>query len=98
MLFCPLANVKMPTIVGILTFMSRKKFILSLLDKSFITSGSDLHFILSRLHCRCTKLVSCINLWEKVILIRAFYRQYRMIMLPFFVCYVLYSPTYTGNY
>ena len=29
MLFFPLINVKMPTIVGILTFMSRKKFILS---------------------------------------------------------------------
>ena len=26
MLFFPLINVKMPTIVGILTFMSRKKF------------------------------------------------------------------------
>ena len=29
MLFFPLINVKMPTIVGILTFMSRKNFILS---------------------------------------------------------------------
>ena len=29
MLFFPLLNVKMPTIVGILTFMSRKNFILS---------------------------------------------------------------------
>ena len=29
MLFFPLINVKMPTIVGILTFMSRKKFMLS---------------------------------------------------------------------
>ena len=29
MLFFPLRNVKMPTIVGILTFMSRKKFMLS---------------------------------------------------------------------
>ena len=29
MLFFPLINVKMPTIVGILTFMSRKTFILS---------------------------------------------------------------------
>ena len=28
-LFFPLINVKMPTIVGILTFMSRKNFILS---------------------------------------------------------------------
>ena len=29
MLFFPLINVKMPTIVGILTFMSRKNFVLS---------------------------------------------------------------------
>ena len=29
MLFIPLINVKMPTIVGILTFMSRKNFMLS---------------------------------------------------------------------
>ena len=29
MLFFPLLNVKMPTIAGILTFMSRKNFILS---------------------------------------------------------------------
>ena len=29
MLFFPLMNVKMPTIVGILTFMSRKNFMLS---------------------------------------------------------------------
>ena len=29
MLFFPLINVKMPTIVGILTFMSRKNFILN---------------------------------------------------------------------
>ena len=38
--FFPLINVKMPTIVGILTFMSRKNFILSLVEhgKSFITS------------------------------------------------------------
>ena len=41
MLFFPLINVKMPTIVGILTFMSRKIFILSSVEheKSFITSG-----------------------------------------------------------
>ena len=29
MLFFPLVNVKMPTVVGILTSMSRKKFMLS---------------------------------------------------------------------
>ena len=41
MLFFPLINVKMPTIVGILTFMSGKKFHAQLVEheKSFITSG-----------------------------------------------------------
>ena len=41
MLIFLLINVKMPTIVGILTFMSRNNFILSLVEreKSFITSG-----------------------------------------------------------
>ena len=41
MLFFPLINVKMPTIVGILTFMSRKNFMLCWVEheKSFITSG-----------------------------------------------------------
>ena len=41
MLFFPLINVKMPTIVGILTYMSRKNFMLSGVEheKSFITSG-----------------------------------------------------------
>ena len=41
MLFFSLINVKMPTIVGILTFMSRKIFMLSSVEheKSFITSG-----------------------------------------------------------
>ena len=44
MLFFPLINVKMPTIVGILTFMSGKNFMLSLVEheKSFITSRSGL--------------------------------------------------------
>ena len=39
--FIMLINVKMPTIVGILTFMSRIKFMLSRVEheKSFITSG-----------------------------------------------------------
>ena len=32
MLFFPLFNVKMPTIVGILTFISKKKFMLSLVE------------------------------------------------------------------
>ena len=43
-LFFPLINIKMPTIVGILTFMSRKNFMLSLVEheKSFITSGPGL--------------------------------------------------------
>ena len=40
-LFFPLINVKMPTIVGILTFMSRKHFMLRVVEheKGFITSG-----------------------------------------------------------
>ena len=39
-----LINVKMPTMVGILTFMSRINFVLSWVEheKSFITSGPDL--------------------------------------------------------
>ena len=41
MLFFPVLNVKMPTIVGILTFMSMKNFMLNSIEheKSFITSG-----------------------------------------------------------
>ena len=41
MLFFQLINVKMPTIVGILTVMSRKNFMLNSVEheKSFITSG-----------------------------------------------------------
>ena len=41
MLFFMLINVKMPTIVGILIFMSRKNFMLCLVEheKSFITLG-----------------------------------------------------------
>ena len=44
MLFFLLINVKMPTIVGILTFMSRKNLMLSWAghEKSFITSGPGL--------------------------------------------------------
>ena len=44
MIFFPRTNVKMPTIVGILTFMSRKNFMLSYAEhkKSFITSGPGL--------------------------------------------------------
>ena len=43
MLFFPLINIKMPTNVGILTFMSRKNFMLSQVEhgKTFITSGPD---------------------------------------------------------
>ena len=42
--FTMLINVKMPTIVGILTFMSRKMFVLNRVEfeKSFITSGPGL--------------------------------------------------------
>ena len=41
MLFFLFINVKMPTIVGILTFMSRKNFMLNRVEhkKSFITLG-----------------------------------------------------------
>ena len=41
--FIMLINVKMPKIVGILTFMSRINFVLSLVEheKSFITLGPD---------------------------------------------------------
>ena len=39
MLYFPLINVKMPTIVGILTFMSRKNFIELSMKKVVITSG-----------------------------------------------------------
>ena len=44
MLFFLLINVKMPTIVGILTFMSRKNLKLTSVEheKSFITLGPDL--------------------------------------------------------
>ena len=43
MLCFPLINVKMPTTVGILTFMSRKNFMLSSVEheKSFTISGPD---------------------------------------------------------
>ena len=43
MLFFPLINVNMPTIVGILTVMSRKNFMLPRVEheKSFITSGPE---------------------------------------------------------
>ena len=42
--FIMLINVKMPTIVGILTFMSKINFMLSCFEhgQSFITSGPDL--------------------------------------------------------
>ena len=45
MLFFLFINVKMPTIVGILTFMSRKNFMLNRVEheKSFITSGPELY-------------------------------------------------------
>ena len=43
MLFFLLINVKMPTNIGILTFMSRKNFMLSWVEheKSFLTWGSE---------------------------------------------------------
>ena len=50
MLFVQLINVKMPTTVGILTFMSRKNFMLSWVEHKliFITSGPDTHHIFWR--------------------------------------------------
>ena len=52
MLFFLFINVKMPRIVGILTFMSRKNFMLSLAghEKCFITSWPGLGIILYRYH------------------------------------------------
>ena len=49
-----LINVKMPIIVGILTFMSRRKFMLSWVEheKSFITSGPDLYEHISLGKCK----------------------------------------------
>ena len=43
MLFFLLINVKIPIVVGILTFMNRKTFIISWVEheKRFITSGPD---------------------------------------------------------
>ena len=47
MLFFPLINVKMPIIVGILTFMSRKNFIVELsMKKVYITSGPGYYSII----------------------------------------------------
>ena len=45
-LFFLLINVKIPTVVGILTFMSMKKFMLSSVEheKTFITLGPDSTF------------------------------------------------------
>ena len=44
--FIMLINVKMPTIVGILTFISRINFVLSRVEheKGFITSGTGILF------------------------------------------------------
>ena len=43
MLYFLFINVKMPTVVGILTFMNRKNFMLNSVEheNSFITSGPD---------------------------------------------------------
>ena len=58
--FILLINVKMPTIVGILTFMSRSNFVLSWVEhgKSFITSGPDflIYFICYKLNDLCSGL------------------------------------------
>ena len=52
MLFFPLIDVKMPTIVGILTFMRGENFMLNGVEheKSFITSGPGcLYFICKKM-------------------------------------------------
>ena len=58
--FIMLINVKMPTIVGILTFMSRINFVLSWVEheKGFITLGPDWQTYL----CMYTKI------WKKILL------------------------------
>ena len=56
-MFVLLINVKMATIVGILTFMSRIKFLFSRdeHEKSFITSGPDpLDVDLTVVSCTCS--------------------------------------------
>ena len=61
MLFFLLINVKMPTIVGILTFMSRNKKIMlsrAVHDISFLTSGPVL--VISR--AECIKFCMCLLL------------------------------------
>ena len=52
MLLFPLINVKMPTTVGILAFMSRKYFMLSCVEhgKSFITSDPGLILCCAQIH------------------------------------------------
>ena len=56
-----LINVKMPTIVGILTFMIMINFMLSWVEhvKSFITSEPD-----QGIHCLLSEC--CINIWTKM--------------------------------
>ena len=54
--FIMLINVKMPTIVGILTFMSRINFVLSWVEhgKSFITSGLDQSAPMIKSNLKCS--------------------------------------------
>ena len=56
MLYYLLINIKMPTTVGILTFMSRKNFILSYVEhgNSFITSGPG---VMDQFHCSVSLLL-----------------------------------------
>ena len=56
--FIMLINVKMPTIVGILTFMSRINFVLSRVEHQnfFITSGPDfyvVHLMMETIKLQC---------------------------------------------
>ena len=65
MLFFVFINVKMPTIIGILTFMSRQNFMLSWVkhEKSFTTSGPDYMEPTHSCHCLLPNLqrVFCIS-------------------------------------
>ena len=67
MLFFLLINVKMPTIVGILTFMSKKNFMLNSVEheKSFITSGpgrNDVSATSLRRHVAVGSMYACLFL------------------------------------
>ena len=61
--FIMLINIKMPTIVGILIFMSMINFVLSWVEyeKSFITSGTGLLLFSSEIRLPCRKPIDITN-------------------------------------